>query len=182
MGKLFSTRAAITKFKFWRAAQYVAKAVSELDCHAIKMKNMLKYFETIIHPLYGNALHIYNAFIRYQAIRKTRITGDFLLDTSSWRATKKDSVGRSLPTPGLNLATWVEHGRSSTSRHDIDCYSDAYNCTALIVHNNSSISSLRQTEMEQSREPSHLRLNFLGASSTKHLFIAMPEFLGRITN
>ena len=48
----------------------VAKAVSKLDCHAIKMKNLLKSFENIINPQYGKALHVYNAFIRYQAIRK----------------------------------------------------------------------------------------------------------------
>ena len=70
VGKLFGRRAAVTNFKFLSAARYVAKAVSKLDCHAIKMKNMPKSFENIIHPQYGNALHVYNAFIRYQAIRK----------------------------------------------------------------------------------------------------------------
>ena len=68
VGKLFSTRTAVTNFNFLRPAQYVAKAFSKLDCHAIKMKNMLKYFENIIHPQYGK--HVYNAFIRYQATRK----------------------------------------------------------------------------------------------------------------
>ena len=70
VGKLFSRRAAVTHFKLLRAAQYVAKAVSKLDCHAVKMKNMLRSFENIIHPQYGNVLHVHNAFIRYQAIRK----------------------------------------------------------------------------------------------------------------
>ena len=70
VGKIFSRRAAATNFKLLRAAQYAAKAVSKLDCHAIKMKNMLKSLENIIHPQYGNALHVYNAFIRYQVIRK----------------------------------------------------------------------------------------------------------------
>ena len=45
-------------------------AVSKLDCHAMKMTNVLKYFENIIRPQYGNALHFYNAFVWYQAIRK----------------------------------------------------------------------------------------------------------------
>ena len=65
VGKLFNTRAAITNSKFLQD-----KAVSKFDCHAIKMKNMLTSFQNIIHPQYGNALHVYNAFIRYQAIRK----------------------------------------------------------------------------------------------------------------
>ena len=54
----------------FKGPQYGAKAVSKLDCHAIEMKNMLTNFENIIHPQYGNALHVYNAFIRYQAVRK----------------------------------------------------------------------------------------------------------------
>ena len=49
---------------------HVAKAFSNLDCHAIEMKNMLQSFENIIHPQWGNALHLCNALIRYQAIRK----------------------------------------------------------------------------------------------------------------
>ena len=70
VGQLFSTRAAVKNFQFYRAAQYVAMAVSKLDCHAIKMKNLRISFENTIYPQYGNALHVYNAFIRYQAIRK----------------------------------------------------------------------------------------------------------------
>ena len=70
MDKLFSTRAAVTNFKFERAAQQVAKAVSKLDGPAIKMNNMLKSFENIIRSQHGETLHVYNAFIRYQAIRK----------------------------------------------------------------------------------------------------------------
>ena len=70
MGKLFSRKAAVTNFKFERDAQYVAEAVSKLDCHAIEMKNTLKSFENIIHPQYGNAFHVYGVFIRYQVIRK----------------------------------------------------------------------------------------------------------------
>ena len=35
-----------------------------------KNEKVLKSFENIIHPQYDNALHVYNAFIRYQAIRK----------------------------------------------------------------------------------------------------------------
>ena len=70
MGKPLSRRAAATNLKFYRAAQYVAKAVSKLDCHAMKMRNMLKPFENTIHPQHGNTLNLYNAFIRYQAIRK----------------------------------------------------------------------------------------------------------------
>ena len=31
---------------------------------------MLKTFKNIIHPQYDDALHGYNALIRYQAIRK----------------------------------------------------------------------------------------------------------------
>ena len=70
MLKLFCKRAAVTNSKFLRAAQYVAKAVSKLDCDAIKMKNVLQSFENTIHPQFGNASHVYNAFIRHQAIRK----------------------------------------------------------------------------------------------------------------
>ena len=70
VGKLFSRRAVVTNLKFSRAAQQVAKAVSKLDFQAIKMKNMLKSFESIIYLQYGNALHVYNELIRYQAIRK----------------------------------------------------------------------------------------------------------------
>ena len=44
-GKIFSRRAVVTNLKFYRAIQYVAKAVPKLDCYAIKMKNMLKSFE-----------------------------------------------------------------------------------------------------------------------------------------
>ena len=54
------------KFKFERASQYVAKAVSKLDWHAVEMKNMLKSFKNITHPQFGNALYVYNTFIRYQ--------------------------------------------------------------------------------------------------------------------
>ena len=43
---------------------------SKLDCHAVKTKHVLKSFENTIQPQYGNALHTYNAFIRYQAVRK----------------------------------------------------------------------------------------------------------------
>ena len=71
VGKLFSKRAAVTNFKFERAVKDFPKAFQKLDFHAIKMKDMLKSFENIIHPKYGNALYVYNAFIRYQAI-KTR--------------------------------------------------------------------------------------------------------------
>ena len=47
VGKPFSTRAAVINFKtLKRAAQYVAKAVSKLDCHTIRMKSMPKSFET----------------------------------------------------------------------------------------------------------------------------------------
>ena len=52
---------------------YVTKAVSKFDCHAIKMKYMSESFEAIIHPQYGNALHVHNASIRYQAIRKREL-------------------------------------------------------------------------------------------------------------
>ena len=31
---------------------------------------MLKSFENIIHSQYGETLHVYKEFIRYQAIRK----------------------------------------------------------------------------------------------------------------
>ena len=44
--------------------------LSRLDCHTITIKNMLKSFENIIHPQYGNAGNVYNALIRYQVIRK----------------------------------------------------------------------------------------------------------------
>ena len=70
VGKLFSTRAAVTNFRFLRAERYVAKASSKLDCHEIRLKNMLKSFENGIHVQYCNGLHVYNVFIRYQAIRK----------------------------------------------------------------------------------------------------------------
>ena len=66
------------------------------------MKNVLKSSESIIHPQHGNALHVYNAFIydtkRLENENNGRVV---LLDTSSWRATKKHSVGRSLLTPDL---------------------------------------------------------------------------------
>ena len=70
VGKLFSTRAGVTNFKFKRTAQQVAKAVSKLDFPAIKMKYMLKSFENIIHSQYGETSHVYKEFIRHQAIRK----------------------------------------------------------------------------------------------------------------
>ena len=66
----------------------------------MKMKYMLKSFDNIIHPQYGNSLHVYNAFIRYQAIRKRGQREScfcWLLERSSWWATKNYSVGRSLP-------------------------------------------------------------------------------------
>ena len=53
-----------------KVAQQVAKAVSKLYFPAIKMNNMLKSFENIFHSQHGETLHVYNAFIRYQAIRK----------------------------------------------------------------------------------------------------------------
>ena len=66
----FSAQGPQSHFKFERAAQQVSKAVSKLDCPAIKMNNLLKSFENIIHSQHGETLHVYNAFIQYQAIRK----------------------------------------------------------------------------------------------------------------
>ena len=61
-------------------------------------KNMLKSYEKIIHPQYGNALHVYNAFKRYhEIIKREKLQSCFLLDEGSWRATKKHSAGRMWP-------------------------------------------------------------------------------------
>ena len=66
----FSAQGLQSQISSFKGAQFVVRAFSKSDCRAIKMKNMLKSFENIIHPQHGNALHVYNAFIRYQAISK----------------------------------------------------------------------------------------------------------------
>ena len=67
---LFSTRAAVANIEILKGLTVCCQGFSKLDCPAIEIKNMPKSFESIIGPQYGNALHVYDAFLRYQAIRK----------------------------------------------------------------------------------------------------------------
>ena len=65
--KLFSTRAAVMNLSF-KGPHSMLPRLFQLS--RSRNENMLKSFENRIHLQYGNALHDYNAFIGYQAIRK----------------------------------------------------------------------------------------------------------------
>ena len=110
MGKLFNTRVAVTNFKLLRAMQNVVMAFSKLNCHAMKMQYVLKSFEDIIYHQYGNALNVYDAFIRYQAMRKRELRESYCY-LSSWQATQKHSRrgGCIWPSPTLEGSSFAHN-------------------------------------------------------------------------
>ena len=74
----------------------------------MKVKSMHKSFENIFHPQCGNALHVYNAFMRYQVIGKRDERDSSFCLIQDLGGPQKALGGRiwpagcSLSTPGLD--------------------------------------------------------------------------------